>query len=94
MGLAMFLSAVAATATIAGGGFVILHLKHRTILLRSFLAFGAGFLLAAAILAMVPEAFSALQESAAVYILAGYLLTHVFEHTLVPHFHFGEDLAL
>jgi ZIP family zinc transporter/zinc and cadmium transporter len=91
MGLALALSAVAAAATVAGGVFVVLHLKHRIIWLKSFIAFGAGFLLAAGLLAMVPEAFAAMEARAGIFILAGYLLTHLFEHTLVPHFHFGEE---
>ena len=30
--------------------------------------------------------------SAEVLVLAGYLLVHFFEHTLAPHFHFGEEI--
>lgn len=91
MSLALALSAVAALATVLGGVFVIRHLRQRLVLLKSFVAFGAGFLLAAALLAMVPESFEALGHQAAACILAGYLLTHLFEHTMVPHLHFGEE---
>lgn len=91
MKLALALSAVAALATIAGGVFVVWRLRQRLVWLKSFLAFGAGFLLAAGLLAMVPESFEALGHEAAAYILAGYLLTHLFEHTIVPHLHFGEE---
>jgi ZIP family zinc transporter/zinc and cadmium transporter len=71
--------------------FVVFHFQSRALWLRSFLAFGAGFLLAAGLLAMVPEAFEAMGGRAALLVLAGYLLTHTFEHALVPHFHFGEE---
>lgn len=91
MTLALSLSVLAACATVAGGVFVIRHFRQRLVWLKSFLAFGAGFLLAAALLAMVPEAFEAMGHAAAMYILGGYLLTHLFEHTLVPHLHFGEE---
>ena len=91
MNLALVLSVVAACATVAGGVFVIRHLRQRLVWLKAFLAFGAGFLLAAGLLAMVPESFEALGREAAVFILAGYLLTHLFEHTMVPHLHFGEE---
>ena len=91
MSLALVLSAVAALATVAGGVFVVRHFQQRLVWLKSFIAFGAGFLLAAGILAMVPESFEALGHEAAVCILAGYLLTHLFEHTMVPHLHFGEE---
>lgn len=91
MSLALLLSAVAALATVLGGVFVIRSFHRRLVLLNSFVAFGAGFLLAAALLAMLPESFEALGHEAAIYILAGYLLTHLFEHTMVPHLHFGEE---
>ncbi len=89
--LALLLSLLAAMATLAGGLFVTRHIRHRTVWLRSFLAFGAGFLLAATLLAMVPESYEVMGRTAVLLILAGYLLTHVFEHTIVPHFHFGEE---
>lgn len=91
MEMALALSFVAALTTIAGGVFVIKHLQNRTLWLRSFVAFGAGFLLAAAMIAMVPHAFAEMGEAAALLVLAGYLMTHMFEHALVPHFHFGEE---
>jgi ZIP family zinc transporter/zinc and cadmium transporter len=59
--------------------------------LRYFVALGAGFMLAAALLEMLPEAFSLNVRWAAPLILAGYCGVHLLEHTLVPHFHFGEE---
>src|ERR1039457_3735500 len=59
--------------------------------LRYFVALGAGFMLAAALLEMLPEAFSLNVHWAAPLILAGYCGVHLLEHTLVPHFHFGEE---
>jgi zinc and cadmium transporter len=47
-------------------------------------------MLAAALLRMGPEAVS-LTRAAPLLILAGYLLVHLFEHTIAPHFHFGEE---
>jgi zinc transporter ZupT len=91
VGLALLLSLLAAAATIAGGAFVVFRFSGRETWLRLFLAFGAGFLLSAALLAMVPHAFERIGAEAAVLILLGYLVTHLFEHTLVPHFHFGEE---
>jgi zinc and cadmium transporter len=91
VGLAVILSAIAALATVGGGVFVIRHFGSRHTWLKSFLAFGAGFLLAAGLLAMIPHAFSEMGSKAAFLVLIGYLMTHLFEHTLVPHFHFGEE---
>jgi ZIP family zinc transporter/zinc and cadmium transporter len=61
-------------------------------MLRAFVAIGAGFLLSVALLRMLPEAL-ALEPSAALpLVVCGYFLTHLFEHALVPHFHFGEEV--
>jgi ZIP family zinc transporter/zinc and cadmium transporter len=61
-------------------------------MLRLFVAIGAGFLLCVALLRMLPEAV-ALEPAAALPLIAGgYFLTHLFEHALVPHFHFGEEV--
>ena len=47
-------------------------------------------MLSAVITEMIPEA-SRLTPSAPILILGGYLLVHLFEHTVAPHFHFGEE---
>ena len=62
--------------------------SHR--LLHYFVALGAGFMLAAVVLEMIPEA-NGLTSWAPLLVLAGYLLVHLSEHTIVPHFHFGEE---
>src|SRR5262245_18426405 len=51
---------------------------------------GAGFMLAAAFIEVVPASFG-LNPYAAYAILGGYLFIHFVEHTIVPHFHFGEE---
>ena len=73
------------------GGATVAFGRHWDVrVLRYFVALGAGFMLAAAILKMGPEA-QRLVDSAPVLILAGYLLVHLFEHTVTPHFHYGEE---
>jgi zinc transporter ZupT len=47
-------------------------------------------MLAATFLQMLPASL-ALSPSAPALVLAGYFLVHLFEHTLAPHFHFGEE---
>ena len=59
-------------------------------LLRTFVALGAGFMLAAVILKMIPESGRLTQWTPGL-MLAGYFLIHLFEHTVAPHFHFGEE---
>jgi ZIP family zinc transporter/zinc and cadmium transporter len=81
----------AAAANVAGGLVVTTRRSWNEIVLKYFVALGAGFMLAAAILRMLPESF-ALSPHAPVFILAGYFLVHFFEHTVAPHFHFGEEV--
>jgi len=80
---------VAALANVLGGVFVARR-EWDGRLLRYFVALGAGFMLAAVLLKLVPESMR-LSPGAPVLILAGYLLVHLFEHTVAPHFHFGEE---
>jgi ZIP family zinc transporter/zinc and cadmium transporter len=104
---ALSLGVLAAGADLVGGFFVIRRQWSREYL-KYFIALGAGFMLAVALLEMVPESLRlASIQPYAIYprdvglateaaevlllVLAGYLLVHFFEHTLAPHFHFGEE---
>jgi ZIP family zinc transporter/zinc and cadmium transporter len=80
---------VAAGANVLGGAVVTLR-RWDDRLLRFAVALGAGFMLAAVILKMLPES-ARLTAAAPALVLAGYLLVHLFEHTVAPHFHFGEE---
>lgn len=84
------LGLAAALANVLGGLVVVSRSHWNELLLKSFLALGAGFMLAASFLRMLPESFR-LSPHAPLLVLAGYFLVHVFEHTLTPHFHFGEE---
>lgn len=92
-GTALLLGAVAAGATHLGG-LLITRRNWSAIYLKYFVALGAGFMLAAAFLEMIPESLHLAGEVALVWVLAGYLIVHFFEHTLAPHFHFGEETHL
>ncbi|HWS55157.1 MAG TPA: ZIP family metal transporter [Pyrinomonadaceae bacterium] len=72
--------------------------------LRYLVALGAGFMLAAIFVEVVPEVVSLWTAGASggeeaghavltamALLLGGYLLIHFFEHTVAPHFHFGEE---
>jgi ZIP family zinc transporter/zinc and cadmium transporter len=48
-------------------------------------------MLATALAEMVPESLDLRGRSAGFLILLGYLVIHFFEHTVTPHFHFGEE---
>src|SRR5580698_8413600 len=73
------------------GGFLLVRRSPSARALRYFVALGAGFMLAASVLEMVPEAMAINPRWAPLLILAGYCGVHLLEHTLVPHFHFGEE---
>jgi len=81
------------TAAIANafGGAIIIHKSWERRYLRYFIALGSGFMLAVALVEMAPESWRRNPEQAPLFILAGYFLVHFFEHTLAPHFHFGEE---
>lgn len=85
------LGLVAALANVAGGLVVIARKEWNELFLKYFVALGAGFMLAATLLSMLPASL-ALREDAPLLILGGYFLVHLFEHTIAPHFHFGEEV--
>jgi zinc transporter ZupT len=88
--LSLILGVVAAFADYAGG--LLLVRRSPTVRsLRYFVALGAGFMLGAAVLEMVPESIALSPRWAPILVLAGYCSVHLVEHTLVPHFHFGEE---
>jgi zinc and cadmium transporter len=86
----ILLGLTAAAANVFGGAIIVQHHWERRYL-RYFVALGAGFMLATAIVEMVPESLELRGRSAAFLILLGYLIVHFFEHTVTPHFHFGEE---
>ena len=93
---ALFYSALAALGDVLGGLLVIGPLagdqrspRARKLILSALVAFGAGFMLAVAFLEMMPAASDVSGGLTAV--LIGYLIVHLTQHTLTPHFHFGEE---
>jgi len=84
------LAAVAAAGDLAGAFAVTAtRKKGDDTRLRYFVAAGAGFMLAAAFVRMLPESSNV--EHAFLFVLLGYFGVHLFEHTVAPHFHFGEE---
>jgi len=88
--IVLVLGVVASLANLLGGWIITSRDKIRRPVLNSLISAGAGFLLAAAILEVIPRSV-AMHSSAAVLILAGYLFVHLAEHTIATHFHFGEE---
>jgi ZIP family zinc transporter/zinc and cadmium transporter len=89
-GLSLALGAMAALANVLGGLIVVSRRHWSDLMLKYFIALGAGFMLAATFLRMLPESFR-LSPQAPLLVLGGYFLVHFFEHTIAPHFHFGEE---
>ena len=88
--LSLILGTIAALADVAGG-FVLVRAKGVERYLRYFVALGAGFLMATAVLEMVPEGLKLSPSLGPVMIMAGYCFVHLLEHTISGHFHYGEE---
>ena len=89
--LTSILLGLTAAAANAFGGAIIVQRNWERRYLRYFVALGAGFMLATSLVEMVPESIELRGKNAAILILLGYLIVHFFEHTVTPHFHFGEE---
>lgn len=87
---ALLYALLAALANVAGGLLITRASPTGIRAQRMLLGFGAGFMLAVAMLAMLPHAIEE-SASAGIAVLIGYLLVHLTQHVLTPHFHFGEE---
>ncbi len=88
--ISIVLGLTASAANVFGGAVIVQKHWERNYL-RYFVALGAGFMLATALVEMVPESLELSGRKGALLILGGYLLVHFFEHTITPHFHYGEE---
>jgi ZIP family zinc transporter/zinc and cadmium transporter len=86
----VLLGLTAAAANVFGGAVIVQRTWERRYL-RYFVALGAGFMLATAMVEMVPESLKLAGRTGALLVLGGYLIVHLFEHTITPHFHYGEE---
>jgi ZIP family zinc transporter/zinc and cadmium transporter len=95
--LATACGVVAGLANVVGGWLAVGRQGWDRVRQSYFVAAGAGFMLAAVFLRMVPESYRLASGDAAqalavgTLILIGYMLVHTAEHVLVGHFHFGEE---
>jgi zinc transporter ZupT len=81
----------AALANLAGAAAVTWRARWSVRALESMIAIAAGFMIAASVTDIFPEAIARGGHRAAVAALAGYVVVHLTQHTLAPHFHFGEE---
>ena len=96
---------LAAGANVLGGLVLVKSGAHRLgeRFLKYLVALGAGFMLAAIFIEILPESVSIWTSTRAgesasdavlgamTLLLAGYLLIQLVEHTIAPHFHFGAE---
>jgi zinc transporter ZupT len=82
-------AALAALGDVAGGLLVVWRAGRDRRALAALTGFGAGFMLAVVIVGMLPHA--AETSAGLVAVLVGYLIVHLTQHSLTPHFHFGEE---
>lgn len=88
--ISLILGVAAGVANLFGASIVSARAWSRPFL-TYFLALGSGFMLATAMIEMIPESLRLKPVSGSVLILAGYLVVHLFEHVWPGHFHFGEE---
>src|ERR1043165_9177607 len=96
---------LAAAANVLGGLVLIKSGAHRLgeRFLKYLVALGAGFMLAAIFIEILPTTIDIWTQrargsspseavvGAMTLLLVGYLSIQFFEHTLAPHFHFGAE---
>src|SRR4029078_1740581 len=103
-GQILIFGVIAGLANVLGGAMLFptgLSGRYKD-LLKYILALGAGFMLSVTFSEIIPKTISIWQKTGGssaeslsvpmVLVLAGYLATQFFEHTVAPHFHLGEDV--
>ncbi len=95
---------LAGAANVLGGLILFppaIHKNYRK-LLKYILGLGAGFMLSVVFIDVLPKVVELWDGKGKpigealmvpmILLLAGYLLTQFFEHTIAPHFHLGEEV--
>src|SRR5258708_5719367 len=88
---ALLYALVAAAGNVLGGLAVTRRAVRELRVIELLVAFGAGFMLSVAIVELLPAALARSGNVAPGLVLLGYLAVHLTQHTLTPHFHFGEE---
>jgi zinc and cadmium transporter len=83
---------IAASANVVGAAAVTSRSRWSLSALDKLIALSAGFMISVALLDLIPESIAQHGAGAGLVILIGYVLVHLTQHTLAPHFHFGEEV--
>jgi zinc transporter ZupT len=86
---AVLYAALSAIGNVAGGALVLWQAGGSRRALGALTGFGAGFLLTVVLVGMLPHV--GVSPGGFLAVLAGYLVVHLTQHALTPHFHFGEE---
>ena len=88
---ALVYAVAAGGANVLGALAVTSRARWSVRALEAMIALAAGFMISVSLTDLLPEAIERHGHQAAVVALVGYLLVHLTQHTLVRHFHFGEE---
>jgi len=88
---ALLYALVAAAGNVLGALAVTRRAVRELRVIELLVAFGAGFMLSVAIIELLPAALSRSGTLGPALVLVGYLAVHLTQHTVTPHFHFGEE---
>ena len=91
MSNALLYALIAAAGNVLGALAVTRRAAKGLVVIEHFVAFGAGFMLSVAVVELLPAAFARSGSLAPPLVLLGYLAVHLTQHTITPHFHFGEE---
>ncbi|HEU5219633.1 MAG TPA: ZIP family metal transporter [Gemmatimonadales bacterium] len=94
MALSPVVFALGAALGNLGGALAVVRQEHRSLaFIEMCLAFGAGFMLALVLIGVLPVVFApgTATMTAGFLVLLGYVLVHVAQHVITPHFHFGVE---
>ncbi len=70
---------------------MVRFLQGRASLMRHASGVAAGYLLAVTLVRVLPESVEQGGENMALWAVGGFLLIHLLEHGISPHFHYGEE---
>jgi zinc transporter ZupT len=88
---ALLYALVAAAGNVLGALAVTRKAVRELRVIELLVAFGAGFMLSVAIVELLPAALTRSGTVGPALVLGGYLAVHLTQHTVTPHFHFGEE---
>jgi len=88
---ALLYALIAAAGNVLGALAVTRKAVRELRVIELLVAFGAGFMLSVALVELLPAALARSGTAAPALVLAGYLAVHLTQHTVTPHFHFGEE---